>query len=320
MVKSSIVEAVGNSPLLELKRIKEDLGLVGRIFAKVEFFNPGGSKKDRIAKYIIEAVRESGKLVPGQGVVEATSGNTGIGLAIVCAVYGHPFTAFISAGNSSERIQIMQGLGAKVVTVEQAEKHYGHVSGNDFNSVKERARMYAEENNCYYVNQFENPLNIDAQKLMGQEIFDELKEDQINIDLFCDYVGTAGSFTGCASVFKEHNPECHCHLVEPVVSPAVQTGVEKSQGGHIIQGGGYGYSQLSLLDKDLVDSYEVVTDQEALDGMHFLMKKEGIFGSLSSGANLITGIKLLQKEENRDKNLVIIVSDTGLKYFSNAIF
>ena len=316
MIKTSILDVIGSTPMVELKKIKEKYNLQGRIFCKLEYLNPSHSKKDRIAKKIVGLALESGDLKPNQPVVEATSGNTGIALSMVCAYLGHPFTAFMSQGNSSERIKIMESYGAKVVIVPQEQSGvYGSVTGCDFNYVKQAAKDFAETNGDFFINQFDNWDNVVGQFDFGDEIVATFSKADIPLDIFCDYVGTGGSFTGASTQLKKWNPECRCYVVEPE-NASVLSGRHQHSNPHIIQGGGYGYSDLPNLDTDLIDDYITVSDQEAKRGMQELALVEGIFGSFSSGTNMMATIKAMQMEDNLGKNAVFSVCDTGLKYLS----
>ena len=208
----SIVEAIGATPLVELSRLARDSG--GRLLAKLEYLNPGFSKKDRIARQIVEDAEADGSLQPGQTVVELTSGNTGTGLAIVCGIKCHPFVAVMSQGNSPERARMMRALGAEVVLVDQAgDSVPGQVSGADLQFVEEAARAIARERGAFRVDQFYRTGNFRAHYLhTGPEILDQA---DCRIDAFCDFAGTGGSFAGCAAAFKERDSAVRCFVVEP---------------------------------------------------------------------------------------------------------
>jgi cysteine synthase len=211
----SVCEAIGDTPLVELKRITRRLE--GRIVAKLEYLNPGFSKKDRIARQIIEDAEWQGILEPGQPVVELTSGNTGTGLAIMCALTGHPFIAVMSRGNTPERARMMKALGAEVVLVDQLpESEPGKVSGGDLELVERTAEQIARERNAFRADQFHNPGNFRAHYLhTGPEI---LAQTNSGIHAFCDFVGTGGTFAGCAAAFKEAKSQIRCYVVEPAGS------------------------------------------------------------------------------------------------------
>src|SRR4051794_6572683 len=227
----SAVEAIGRTPLVELSRLTRGLG--GRVLAKLEFLNPGFSKKDRIARQIIEDAEADGTLVPGQTVVELTSGNTGTGLAIVCAVKGHPFVAVMSRGNSAERARMMRALGAEVVLVDQApESRTGEVSGRDLELVEQAAQRLTRERSAFRADQFRHDGNFRAHYLhTGPEILDQ---SDGAFDAFCDFAGTGGTFAGCAAAFRERRAGVDCRLVAPD-GPR-----------HRIQGGGYSMAELPM--------------------------------------------------------------------------
>jgi len=311
----SVVEAIGNTPLVELSRIARDLD--GRILGKLEYLNPGFSKKDRIARQMIEEAEFSGALQPGQTVVELTSGNTGTGLAIVCAVKGYPFIAVMSRGNSMERARMMASLGAEVVLVDQLPgSSPGHVSGGDLELVEKAAQRIVQERGAYRADQFNLEGNFRAHYLhTGPEI---ISQSAGKIDAFCDFAGTAGSFAGCAAAFKEFSPEIKCYLVEPE-GAAVLAGKPVIDPNHPIQGGGYAMRDLKFVRKEHVDGYIQISGREAIEATRRLAKTEGIFAGFSSGANLAAAIQLL-RGELRGKTVVILINDSGLKYLSTELW
>jgi cysteine synthase A len=296
----SAVEAIGRTPLVELSRLARGSG--SRILAKLEYLNPGFSKKDRIARQIVEDAEADGSLAPGQTVVELTSGNTGTGLAIVCAVKGHPFVAVMSRGNSPERARMMRALGAEVVLVDQApESRVGEVSGRDLELVEEAARRITIERAAFRADQFRHSGNFRAHYLhTGPEI---LEQSEGAFDAFCDFAGTAGTFAGCAAAFREKNPAIRCYLVEP----------DNPQ--HRIQGGGYAMPQLPMLEYARPDDTLIVSDEEAIDAARRLAREEGIFAGFSSGANIAAALRLAP-----GKTVVTIVNDSGLKYLSTDLW
>jgi cysteine synthase len=312
---ASVVEAIGNTPLVELSRIAHNLD--GRILGKLEYLNPGFSKKDRIARQMIEEAEASGALQPGQTVVELTSGNTGTGLAIVCAVKGYPFVAVMSHGNSMERARMMVSLGAEVVLVDQLPGSTpGYVSGGDLELVEKEAQRIVQERGAFRADQFNLEGNFRAHYLhTGPEI---IRQSDGKIDAFCDFAGTAGSFAGCAAAFKEFNPEIKCYLVEPE-GAAVLAGKPLTKPNHPIQGGGYAIPDLKFVRKEYVDGYIQVGGDEAIAAARRLAKTEGIFAGFSSGANLAAAIHLL-KGELPGKTVVILMNDSGLKYLSTELW
>lgn len=312
---SSVVHAIGSTPLVELARITE--GVEGRILAKLDYLNPGFSKKDRIARQMIEDAEESGALQPGQPVVELTSGNTGTGLAIVCALTGHPFIAVMSKGNSVERARMMAALGAEVVLVDQLpESTPGKVSGGDLALVEERAKTLVLERGAFRADQFALEGNLRAHYLhTGPEI---LRQSGGDIDGFCDFVGSGGTFGGCAKAFKEYDAAIRCYVVEPE-GAAVLSGRGVTDPNHRIQGGGYSREDLVFLSPDLIDGYVQITDEEATDAARALARTEGIFAGFSSGANCAAALKLL-RGPMAGATLVALMCDSGLKYLSTDLW
>ncbi|MBK8024232.1 MAG: cysteine synthase family protein [Chloroflexi bacterium] len=310
----SVVEAIGQTPLVELSRITR--GVEGRILAKLEYLNPGFSKKDRIARQMIEEAEADGRLRPGQTVVELTSGNTGTGLAIVCAVKGYPFVAVMSKGNSMERARMMAALGAEVVLVPQApESQPGQVSGIDLALVEQAAQQLVAERSAFRADQFHLEANTRAHLLgTGPEI---LQQSGGQIDAFCDFAGTGGSFAGCAAAFKAHNPAIRCFLVEPA-GAAVLAGQAVTHPNHRIQGGGYAMD-LPLLDPAHVDGYLQIDDTEAVEVARRLAREEGIFAGFSSGANVAAALHLLGGPL-AGKTIAVLLCDSGLKYLSTDLW
>ncbi|MGO8786154.1 MAG: PLP-dependent cysteine synthase family protein [Terriglobia bacterium] len=314
-VLPSVREAIGGTPLVELSRITQ--GLDGKILAKLEYLNPGFSKKDRIARQIIEDAERDGSLEPGQPVVELTSGNTGTGLAIVCGLTGHPFIAVMSKGNTQERARMMKALGAQVVLVEQLPgSQPGKVSGGDLEQVERKTQEITRESNAFRADQFNHPGSFRAHYLhTGPEM---LEQSNHSIQAFCDFAGTGGSFAGCAAAFKEANANIRCYLVEPAGCP-VLAGKAVVNPNHVIQGGGYAMRQLSLVRPEHVDGYLQVTDEEAITAARRLAAKEYIFAGFSSGANVAAALQLL-RGPCRGQVVAVIMNDSGLKYLSTDLY
>jgi cysteine synthase A len=314
-VLASAVEAIGNTPLVELARLTK--GMDGRIFAKMEYLNPGLSKKDRIARQIIEEAEAQGTLKPGQTVVELTSGNTGTGLAIVCAVKGYPFVAVMSKGNSMERARMMSALGSEVVLVDQLPgSKPGQVSGGDLELVERAAREVVMKRHAFRADQFNLQGNRRAHYLnTAREI---IQQTGGLFQAFCDFVGTGGSFAGCAAAFKQHNPSILCFIVEPE-GAAVLAGEQATNPNHRIQGGGYSMSTLPLIEPEHVDGHLQVSEAEAIRTARRLAKEEGIFAGFSSGANVAAALQLL-KGECRGSTVVVLLCDSGLKYLSTDLW
>ena len=311
----SILGAIGNTPLVELARITR--GLEGRILAKLEYLNPGFSKKDRIALQMIEEAEAEGKLKPGQTVVELTSGNTGTGLSIVCAVKGYPFVAVMSKGNSMERARMMKAFGAEVILVDQLpESRPGQVSGGDLALVEEAAQRITKERNAFRADQFR--LESSARGHYLHTVPEILHQANGEIDVFCDFVGTGSSFGGCAAAFKEHDSNILCYVIEPIEA-AVLAGKPITNPNHRIQGGGYSMSELPLIKKELIDGYLQVTDEESIQVARRLAKEEGIFAGFSSGTNVAAALQLL-RTTCPGKTIAVLLSDSGLKYLSTDLW
>ncbi len=311
---TSVIDVIGSTPLVELSRLTRNLD--GRILAKLEYLNPGFSKKDRIARQMIEEAEADGRLHPGQTVVELTSGNTGTGLAIVCAVKGYPFVAVMSQGNSMERARMMSALGAEVVLVPQLpDSQPGQVSGGDLALVEQAAQKIVIERAAFRADQFHLEGNVRAHYLhTAPEI---IHQSSGKIDAFCDFAGTGGSFAGCAAAFKEYNPAIQCFLIEPV-GAAVLAGEAVTHPNHRIQGGGYAMD-LPLLKPEHIDGYVQVSDDEAIQVTRRLAREEGIFAGFSSGANAAVALRLLETSQ-RGKTIAILLCDSGLKYLSTDLW
>ncbi len=314
-ILASVLDAIGETPLVELSRITR--GLDGQIVAKLEYLNPGFSKKDRNARQMIEDAEAQGRLQPGQTVVELTSGNTGTGLAIVCAVTGHPFVAVMSRGNSIERARMMAALGAEVVLVDQLpEGTPGQVSGGDLALVEQEAQRIVRARDAFRADQFRLPGSARAHRLhTGPEL---LRQSGGSIGAFCDFLGTASSFAGCAAALKAYNPAIRCYVVEPD-GAAILAGQRVEQPNHRIQGGGYAMRELPLFDPAHVDGYIQVTDHQAIDMARRLAREEGMFAGFSSGANVAAALHLLQST-CVGQTIAVLLNDSGLKYLSTDLW
>jgi cysteine synthase len=314
-VAASVVDVIGGTPAVELSRLTS--GLEGRIVAKLEYLNPGFSKKDRIARQIVEEAIASGELQPGQTVVELTSGNTGTGLAIVCAVRGHPFVAVMSEGNSSERARMMRALGAEVVLVRQAEgSPPGQVSGTDLALVEERAQALTRERRAFRADQFVREGNRRAhEEHTGPELWSQTSG---RIDAFCEFVGTGGTYAGITMALKARRPSIACYVVEPAGS-AVLAGKPMTDPNHRIQGGGYSMTEIPLLEGVPVDGFLEVTDDEAISTARRLAREEGIFAGFSSGAVVAAALRLLGGT-HRGGTVAVVLADSGLKYLSTDLW
>ena len=313
-VAPSILSAIGKTPLVDLSRLTA--GMSGTILAKLEYLNPGHSKKDRIALAIIEAAESRGDLIPGQTVVEMTSGNTGTGVAIVCAVKKYPFIAVMSEGNSIERTRMMRALGARVHIVPQKSGgEVGCVRGEDLACVEEVARELASKNNAFLVDQFMRHENSIAHaEGTAMEI---IAQTTSQFDGFCDFLGTGGTFAGCAQRFKKVIPSVRTYAIEPAGANVVAGG-EVTTSQHPIQGGGYS-RPLPLINEKFVDAFVTVTGAEAIEWSRRLAKQEGIFGGYSAGANVAVAARLLDGEMS-GKTIVTMICDSGLKYLSTDLW
>jgi len=314
-ILSSALDAIGNTPVVELSRLTKDID--GRILAKLDYLNPGFSKKDRIALQMIADAEDSGELQKGQTVVELTSGNTGTGLAIVCGLKGYRFVAVMSRGNSMERARMMAALGAEVVLVDQLpDSKVGQVSGGDLELVEEEARRIVAERGAFRSDQFRLKGNFRAHFLHTGPEF--IKQSGGSIDAFCDFVGTGGSFAGCAAAFKEQNPDIKCFVVEPE-GAAVLAGEAAAYPNHRIQGGGYAMAALSMVNQEHIDGYLQISDEDAVAVTRRLAREEGIFAGFSSGANVAAALKLLDRSF-KGKTIAVIMCDSGLKYLSTDLW
>jgi cysteine synthase A len=317
MIHKDAASLIGNTPIVELSRLTE--GMRGAIYAKIEFMNPGASKKDRIALRMIDDALAEGRLKVGQTVIEVTSGNTGTGLAIVCAVRGLKFIAVMSSGNSTERRRMIEGLGARAEVVPQAAgSPSGQVSGSDLELVIKRADQLTKELGAFRCDQFHDTANVRAhEEGTAEEIWTDLAG---KINAFCDFVGSAGTFVGVARGLKRHDPSIRCYAVEPWTAP-VLSGRPVTRANHKIQGGGYSLKP-PLWEDRLLDGALIVTDEEAIRWSRELGRVEGIFGGFSSGANLAAAMRLLQASQTAGEpaRVVFTVNDSGLKYLSTDLW
>jgi len=318
MVLRNSLGLIGNTPIVALDNITGNIE--GKIFAKLEFWAPGLSKKDRVALQVIEDAEKSGRLKPGQPVVELTSGNMGTGLAIVCKLKGYKFIAVISKGNSIERAKMMKAFGAEVVLVDQMPDSIpGQVSGKDLELVEIEAQRLTKELNAFRVDQFCNPSTSRAGEIgVANEIIQQIDE---RIDAFVDFMGTGGSFIGVTTALKKHFPDIKCFGVEPENARRYSNPQDIGSGKHKIQGGGYNM-ELPLMTEDklkLVDGFITVSDEEAIQAARRLASEECIFAGFSAGANLAAALKLL-KGDFKGKNIVILMPDSGTKYLSTDLW
>jgi cysteine synthase A len=294
-----ITELIGNTPLVRLNRLSKDGSAT--IYGKVEFFNPGGSVKDRICLNMINEAEQQGKLKPGGTIVEPTSGNTGIGLALVAAVRGYKLILVMPESMSMERASLLSSYGAQLVLTPAWEGMKG--------SIKEAESILAQNPSYFMPDQFSNPANPAIHKTTtALEIWNALGG---KIDAFVAAVGTGGTITGCGEVFKERNPSIKVIAVEPATSPVLSGG---DPGPHKIQGIGAGFVP-KVLNRNILDRVITVTDDEAYQTAKQLSKKEGLLVGISAGANVFAAQKVAE-ELGPGKNIVTILCDTGERYIS----
>lgn len=303
---TSADQLIGNTPLLELTQIEKKEKLNARIFAKLEFFNPAGSVKDRVAKAMIDDAECSGLLTKDSVIIEPTSGNTGIGLASVAATRGYRIVIVMPETMSVERRQLMKAYGAELVLTDGSKGMNGAIE-----KAKELAKTIP---NSFIAGQFINPVNPQAHfETTGPEIFSDLDGA---IDIFVAGVGTGGTITGVGRYLKSKNPEIQVVAVEPAASPVLSTGVS---GPHTIQGIGAGFIP-EVLDPSLLDEILTVTNEDAFATGKLIGQFEGILAGISSGAALHAAIALAKRPENANKNIVVLFPDTGDRYLSTPMF
>lgn len=305
-IYTSADQMIGNTPLLELRHIQEQLGLKAHILAKLEYFNPAGSVKDRIAKAMIDEAEASGKLKKSSVIIEPTSGNTGIGLASVAAARGYRIIITMPETMSIERRQLMKAYGAELVLTEGAKGMKGAIA-----KAEELANTIP---NSFIPGQFVNPANPKAHyEHTGPEIWQDMDG---KLDIFVAGVGTGGTVTGVGRYLKEKNPAIKIAAVEPKDSPVLSEG---RSGSHKIQGIGAGFVP-KVLDTTIYDEIITVSNEDAFAAGKLAGHSEGILVGISSGAALHAAIKLAKRMENEGKNIVVLFPDTGDRYLSTPLF
>ncbi len=305
-IYTSADQLIGKTPLLELTHIEKELGLKAKVLAKLEYFNPAGSVKDRIAKAMIDDAESSGKLKAGATIIEPTSGNTGIGLAAVAAARGYRIIIVMPETMSVERRQLMKAYGAELVLTEGAKGMKGAIA---------KAEELAKEiPNSFIPGQFTNPANPKAHfETTGPEIF---ADTDGAVDIFVAGVGTGGTVTGVGEYLKSKKPEVKVVAVEPASSAVLSTGVA---GAHKIQGIGAGFVP-DVLNTKVYDEIITVSNEDAFATGKLVGKKEGVLVGISSGAAVWAGVELAKRPENEGKTIVVLLPDTGDRYLSTPLF
>ena len=303
---TSADQLIGHTPLMELTNIEKKHGLKAKLLAKLEYFNPAGSVKDRIAKAMIDDAETKGLLKPGSVIIEPTSGNTGIGLASVAAARGYRIIIVMPETMSVERRQIMKAYGAELVLTEGAKGMKG--------AIAKAEELSKEIPNSFIPGQFVNPANPKAHfETTGPEIFDDTYG---KVDIFVAGVGTGGTVTGVGQYLKSRNPSVKVVAVEPKSSAVLSTGVA---GPHKIQGIGAGFVP-DVLDTKVYDEIIPVTNEDAFAAGKEIGRSEGVLVGISSGAALWAGIDLAKRPENAGKTIVVLLPDTGDRYLSTPLF
>lgn len=305
-IYNNLTELIGATPLVEVKNIEKSEDLKARVLVKVEYFNPGGSVKDRIALAMIEDAEKSGKLKPGAVIIEPTSGNTGIGLAWVASVKGYKLILTMPETMSVERQNLLKALGANLVLTPGSEGMKG--------AIKKAQELQAENPGSVILQQFENPANPDVHKrTTGEEIWNDTDG---TVDIFIAGVGTGGTLSGTSETLKRHNPAIKTVGVEPATSPVLSGG---QPGPHKIQGIGAGFIPKNF-NAEVVDVVIPIPDNEAIKASRLLAQKEGLLVGISSGAALAAALREAKKDENAGKTIVALLPDTGERYLSTVLY
>ena len=305
-IAKSLTELVGNTPLLELNNYGAQKGLKARLVVKLEYFNPAGSVKDRVALAMIEAAEEQGKLAPGATIIEPTSGNTGVGLAFVSAAKGYRLVLTMPDTMSLERRSLLKALGAELVLTPGAKGMKG--------AIEQAEALRDATPGSIILQQFDNPANpaIHA-STTGEEVWRDTGGD---VDIFVSGVGTGGTVSGVGTTLKKYKPEVKIVAVEPADSPVLSGG---KSGGHKIQGIGAGFVPKNF-NREVVDQILTVTNDEAILAGRELAKYEGLLVGISSGAAVSAALRLAQQPENEGKTIVALLPDTGERYLSTLLY
>ena len=305
-VYKSALELIGKTPLVEVTNIEKELGLEAKVLVKLEYLNPAGSVKDRIAKHMIEVAEEKGLLKPGSVIIEPTSGNTGIGLAAIAAAKGYRTILTMPETMSVERRNILKAYGAEIVLTEGAKGMTGAIAKAD--------ELAKEIPNSFIPGQFVNPANPEMHfQTTGPEIWEDTDGQ---VDYFTAGVGTGGTVTGVGKFLKSKNPNVKVAAIEPSDSPVLSQG---RAGSHKIQGIGAGFVP-DTLDTSVYDEVMPITNEDAFATAKLLAKKEGILVGISSGASLYAAIQIAKRPEAKGKTIVALLPDSGDRYYSTPLF
>jgi len=304
-IAANINALIGNTPLVQLNQLAQ--GLPARVAVKLEFFNPAGSVKDRIAIAMVESAEKAGKIKAGSTIVEATSGNTGIGLAMVCAAKGYKLAIVMPESMSKERRMLLRAYGAELILTPAAEGMSGAIA-----KAEELVKNHPDTH--FMPRQFDNPANPEIHRqTTAEEIW---RDTDGKVDIFLAGVGTGGTLTGVGEVLKARNPNVQIYAVEPANSPVLSGG---EKGAHAIQGLGAGFVP-SILNTGVYGSVITVTNEDALATARALAEKEGILAGISSGAAAWAALELAKKPENAGKLIVTVLPDFGERYLSTALY
>lgn len=305
-IAKKLTDIIGNTPLLELSKFSQNRGLKRSLIAKIESFNPGGSAKDRIALAMVEDAEKKGLLSPGATIIEPTSGNTGVGLALVSAVKGYTLILTMPETMSIERRKLVQAYGAKVVLTPGAAGMKG--------AIDEANRLRESIPGSVILQQFENPANPEAHyNSTGIEIWND---SDGKVDIFVAGVGTGGTISGVGKRLKEYNSDVKIIAAEPASSPVLNGG---KSGAHKIQGIGAGFVP-AIYNASVVDEVIDVKDDSAILAARNVAAEEGLLVGISSGAALSAAVEIAKRPENQDKNIVVLLTDTGERYLSTELY